>query len=53
MTTLLQTYIEERSPSSWKGLFKEATNIGFMVKYMVRAADCIALIPQSCLADHG
>jgi len=36
MTTLLQAYIKERNPSEWKFLFKEATNIGFMVKYMFR-----------------
>ena len=36
MTTLLQTYISDRNPSEWKDLFKEATNIGFMVKYMFR-----------------
>ena len=36
MTTLLQSYLAERAPSEWKGLFKEATNIAFMVKYMFR-----------------
>jgi len=36
MTTLLQTYIAERRPIEWKDLFKEATNIAFMVKYMFR-----------------
>ena len=36
MTTLLQSYIAERAPSEWKSLFKEATNIAFMVKYMFR-----------------
>ena len=36
MTTLLRTYIEERPPSEWKSLFREATNVGFMVKYMFR-----------------
>ena len=36
MTTLLQTYITDRPPSEWKSLFKEACNIGFMVKYMFR-----------------
>ena len=36
MTTLLQTYITKRNPDEWKSLFKEATNIGFMVKYMFR-----------------
>jgi len=36
MTTLLQSYVAERPPSEWKGLFKEATNIAFMVKYMFR-----------------
>lgn len=32
MTTLLQGYVRERPPSEWKGLFKDATNIAFMVK---------------------
>ena len=32
MTTLLQSYITNREPKEWKALFKEATNIGFMVK---------------------
>ena len=36
MTTLLQSYIGHRKPSEWKELFKEATNIAFMVKYMFR-----------------
>ena len=36
MTTLLSTYIRERRPSEWKGSFKDATNIAFMVKYMFR-----------------
>jgi len=36
MTTLLQGYVQNEAPASWKGLFKEATNIGFMVKYMFR-----------------
>ena len=36
MTTLLQSYVSERPPSEWKDLFKEATNIAFMVKYMFR-----------------
>ena len=36
MTTLLQSYIRERAPNEWKGLFKDATNIAFMVKYMFR-----------------
>lgn len=34
MTTLLQSYVIDRAPSEWKGLFKEATNIAFMVKYV-------------------
>jgi hypothetical protein len=36
MTTLLQSYVIDRAPSEWKGLFKEATNIAFMVKYVAR-----------------
>ena len=36
MTTLLQSYIAEREPTEWKSLFKDATNIAFMVKYMFR-----------------
>ena len=36
MTTLLQSYVKERQPMEWKSLFKEATNIAFMVKYMFR-----------------
>ena len=36
MTTLLQGYVASEPPSAWKKLFKEATNIGFMVKYMFR-----------------
>ena len=36
MTTLLQNYIAERPPAEWKELFKEATNVAFMVKYMFR-----------------
>ena len=36
MTTLLRNYIIERDPAEWKQLFKEATNVGFMVKYMFR-----------------
>ena len=34
--TLLQSYVTEQPPSAWKDLFKEATNIAFMVKYMFR-----------------
>ena len=33
MTTLLKGYISNEKPVAWKGLFKEATNIAFMVKY--------------------
>ena len=36
MTALLQTYIAERPPRDWQSLFKEATNVGFMVKYQFR-----------------
>lgn len=36
MTALLQTYIAERPPKEWGQLFKEATNVGFMVKYQFR-----------------
>ena len=36
MTTLLKGYMANEPPTSWKKLFKEATNIGFMVKYMFR-----------------
>ena len=36
MTTLLQGYVASEPPSQWKALFKEATNVGFMVKYMFR-----------------
>lgn len=36
MTTLLQSYIKEQEPAKWKQLFKEATNVGYMVKYMFR-----------------
>ena len=36
MTTLLQGYIMEKAPTEWKGLFKDAVNIGFMIKYMFR-----------------
>ena len=36
MTTLLRGYVANELPTSWKKLFKEATNIGFMVKYMFR-----------------
>ena len=36
MTTLLKGYLANEEPSKWKKLFKEATNIGFMVKYMFR-----------------
>jgi hypothetical protein len=32
MTTLLEGYVRERPPADWKRLFKEATNIAFMVK---------------------
>jgi len=42
MTTLLQTYIAEREPVEWKKLFKEATNVGYMVKYMFREDLAIA-----------
>lgn len=42
MTTLLQNYISERDPSDWKRLFKEATNVGYMVKYMFRESLPIA-----------
>ena len=33
MTTLLQSYVTEKPPSDWKRLFKDAVNVGFMVKY--------------------
>ena len=36
MMTLLQGYIVQRKPIDWKTLFKEATNVAFMVKYMFR-----------------
>ena len=36
MRTLLHSYIGHRHPSEWRSLFKEATNIAFMVKYMFR-----------------
>lgn len=36
MTTLLEGYITEHKPSDWKRLFKDATNIAFMIKYMFR-----------------
>ena len=36
MTTLLKGYMANEEPLKWKKLFKEATNIGFMVKYMFR-----------------
>ena len=36
MTTLLQGYVTSELPSKWSLLFKEATNVGFMVKYMFR-----------------
>jgi len=42
MTTLLQTYIAEQPPSEWQQLFKEATNVAFMVKYMFREDLAIA-----------
>jgi len=42
MTTLLQSYISEQDPSDWKRLFKEATNVGYMVKYMFRESLPIA-----------
>ena len=32
MTTLLQGYVSTELPSAWSLLFKEATNVGFMVK---------------------
>ena len=32
MTTLLQGYVTSELPSKWSLLFKEATNVGFMVK---------------------
>ena len=35
-------YIAERRPIEWKDLFKEATNIAFMVKYMFRESLQIA-----------
>lgn len=65
MTTLLQGYIAERQPIEWKGLFKDATNIAFQVKYMVgrplrppgrpkcpspNASRALALF-DACLAD--
>lgn len=31
-----QSYITNREPKEWQELFKEATNIGFMIKYMFR-----------------
>ena len=37
-----QSYVSDRSPSEWKHLFKEATNIAFMVKYMFRESLQIA-----------
>ena len=36
MTTLMQSYIVEQEPAKWKELFKEATNVAYMVKYMFR-----------------
>ena len=36
MTTLLQGYVTSEHPSQWSQLFKEATNVAFMVKYMFR-----------------
>jgi len=42
MTTLLQSYITNRDPKDWKALFMEATNIGFMIKYMFRENLAIA-----------
>ena len=36
MTTLLEGYVTNEKPMDWKELFKEATNVGFMVKYMFR-----------------
>ena len=42
MTTLLQTYVTDRKPEEWKDLFKEATNIAFMVKYMFRESLTLA-----------
>ena len=50
MTTLLQGYISERSPAEWKALFKEATNIAFMVKYMFRESLDLA---RRIAASHG
>lgn len=64
MTTLLQSYISERMPIEWKKLFKEATNVGYMVKYMFRESlpiakekfvetvsntECCLFSPGSCL----
>ena len=41
MTTLLQSYVIDRAPSEWKGLFKEATNIAFMVKYVASRSSIV------------
>ena len=42
MTTLLQSYIAAQPPVEWKQLFREATNIAFMVKYMSRESVSLA-----------
>ena len=36
MSTLLKAYVRERPPRDWKALFREATNIGFMIKYALQ-----------------
>ena len=49
MTTLLQTYVAERRPDDWKALFKEATNVAFMIKYMFRESLPLA----RCATPHA
>lgn len=45
MSTLLKAYVRERPPRDWKALFREATNIGFMIKYALGPSRSALYLP--------
>jgi hypothetical protein len=40
--TILIRYVTNKKPADWKDLFREATNVAFMVKYMFRESVTLA-----------
>jgi hypothetical protein len=51
MTTLLEGYVTNKKPADWKDLFREATNVAFMVKYMFRESVTLAKTIFTFIAD--